>query len=112
MVVTGRPHVPSRVPWGPFFPSFLFQASYFPFGTRAIGGALGASGPESHGPAWARGFSWRGSSSNDAAHAPPAFVWDPIVSLVVTQSLLERQIPGHPWGTTVSPTCSWQTWLV
>ena len=112
MVVTGRPQVPSRVPWGPFFPSFLFQASYFPFGTRAIGGALGASGPESHGPAWVRGFSWRGSSSNDAAHAPPAFVWDPIVSLVVTQSLLERQTPGHPWGTTVSPICSWQTWLV
>lgn len=37
--------MPSRVPWGPFFPSFLFQASYFPFGMRAIGGALGASGP-------------------------------------------------------------------
>lgn len=29
MVVTGRPHMPSRVPWGPFFPSFLFKPVIF-----------------------------------------------------------------------------------
>lgn len=104
--------MPSRVPWGPFFPSFLFQASYFPFGMRAIGGALGASGPMRATAQHGRKASAGVAPTAMTLHMPPSFGLGPHRLTGCNPSPPGETDTRPPLGAIVSPSRSWQTWLV